>query len=118
VKLRLSWEDTEVSGVVVTLDRTKARLELACVSPEATVAVRALEAPLRERLRAEGFALQDFRATCDGDGAREQYPEARRWWVQGLERPTQSAADARTTGARARAVSAGAVTGGRLDVLV
>ena len=78
VKLRLGGGSTDVSEVVVSLDGGKASLELTCATPEAAVAARALEAPVRELLRADGVALQDFRATCDtGGGGHPQNRDPR-----------------------------------------
>jgi hypothetical protein len=114
VALHLGWDDLGVESVVVGLHAGRASVEVACANPDAATMVRALEAPLRERLQAGGMELQDFSATAQGGGQGSQDQPHRRDTAAGqLLWPTNTALW--SSSARAHVPVVGR---GRLDVLV
>ena len=116
LEVQLPWDGLGVTRLVVQLSAQRARVELACISPESLAAMRLLEAPVRERLETQGFQLQDFHATPD-DGRRQDAWEQQAAWTEGRRWQPEAPAPPSRPAPPARPPS-GTGGGGLLDVFV
>lgn len=116
LEVQLPWDGLGVTRLVVQLSALRARVELACVSPESLAATRMLEAPVRERLESQGFQLQDFHATPD-DGRRQDAWQQQAAWSEGRPWQPEAPAPPSRPAPPARPPS-GTGGGGLLDVFV
>ncbi len=124
LEMDIKWQDIGVTRVTVELVAASARVQVLCASAESAATVRALEAPLRERLQTQGLQLQDFRTghdgspqpdtgqtgSSDGNARREAAPTP---WTPAPRQQTVA-----TTPTSAIGLTSTAGSGRRLDILV
>jgi len=118
LRIDLDWEDTGVRHLAVSLQDGRASLQFYCINANSASHLRALEAPIREALEANGLQLSEFSATYDGN--QQQAPERGQQDQPVAQAPptTTSGAPRRVRPTPTRTATAPRVSDGRLDVLV